>query len=456
MILMTSRNGGRAVGAGMKVETTGQPSDLESVGQGGADQPSDDDPSSPAVRALRDGAVPESDMEIASKDTQPAIPVVAPRRISSRIGGEEERVPIEQGIGLARRDFLSLSTHAAVMQAQVDITIELAARTPRASVLFGPSASSMALEHELRDMLGLEHVLLSPSESAACTGALTGLVRPSDHVVIDGRARAVLLQGALGATQNVVRYEHRSIGSVEETLSKIRARDIEHQILVVTEGLFSIDSDRAPLSELREVCREHDAVLLVDVSHDLGALGPGGTGVIGLEEQLGSVDLVVGGLGNTFVAQGGFFAARSSRLRDSVHYYAGAQAFSGIRPIDAAIALQALRIARAREGDALRARLSAGARVLRNELAARGVPAVGEQSPIVVVRVGSEAVARLASWLAYKRGYLIDLCVYPSVPIGEATLRLFCQAGHGPAHMKEVAEAVADAIYEAHFKLKNS
>src|SRR5207244_2190884 len=137
-------------------------------------------------------------------------------------------------------------------------------------------------------------------------GAITGLIRPNDHVIVDNLAHACLQQGAHAATQNVRRHDHLDIAAVHSHLQEIRANDTKNGILVVTEGLFSMDSDTPDLQTLQALCHEYEATLLVDVAHDLGAIGPGGTGFLGIQDMLGKVDLVVGAFSKTFASNGGF------------------------------------------------------------------------------------------------------------------------------------------------------
>jgi 7-keto-8-aminopelargonate synthetase-like enzyme len=107
---------------------------------------------------------------------------------------------------------------------------------------------------------------------------VTALVRPDDHIVMDRLAHASLQTGAAAATRNIKRVEHLSVESLRRALIEIRANDTSNGILVITEGLFSMDSDSPDLRAMQAVCREYQATLFVDVAHDFGSLGPGGTG----------------------------------------------------------------------------------------------------------------------------------------------------------------------------------
>src|SRR4029079_3925482 len=111
---------------------------------------------------------------------------------------------------------------------------------------------------------------------AAGFGAVKGLGRGADHIVIDSLAHAFLQEGAAASTKNIYPRRHIEVDECRHWLSEIRAKDKENGILVVTESLFSMDSDTPNIAAMQEVCREYDATLMVDVAHDLGCLGEDG------------------------------------------------------------------------------------------------------------------------------------------------------------------------------------
>jgi len=134
------------------------------------------------------------------------------------------------------------------------------------------------------------------------------LVRPTDHVVLDRLSHACLMEGAKAATDQVHVFEHLSGDDLERTLARIRASDPTGGILVVTESLFSMDSDTPDLRHAVRAARAAGALLMVDCAHDLGAIGPDGTGHLGLQGVLGEVDVVMGSFSKTFASNGGFVA----------------------------------------------------------------------------------------------------------------------------------------------------
>src|SRR5262249_42832627 len=128
-----------------------------------------------------------------------------------------------------------------------------------APILQGNSTVSVRLQTALAELIGLPHVLLFPTGWAAGYGVITGLIRPKDHVVLDQYAHNCCVQGAMAATQNVHRVRHLSTDAFVRQLRRIRTTDTENAILVVTEGIFSMDGDSPDLVALQTACREYDA-----------------------------------------------------------------------------------------------------------------------------------------------------------------------------------------------------
>ncbi|MCB0237377.1 MAG: pyridoxal phosphate-dependent aminotransferase family protein, partial [Anaerolineae bacterium] len=227
------------------------------------------------------------------------------------------------------------------------------------------------------------------------------------------------------ATKNVHRTEHLCVESIEEHLRRIRSEDDRNMILVVTEGLFSMDADMPDIAAIQEICRRYQAVLLVDIAHDFGAMGPGGTGALGLQNMLGKVDLVMGSFSKTFASNGGFVAVKSPAIKQYLKFYGGPHIFSNaLSPVQCAVVSSALEIVRSSEGDARREQLIRVAQGLRKALAGRSISCLGMPSPITPVVIGEERVAAVTAKIIAERGVLTNLVEYPAVPLGQARLRM--------------------------------
>jgi glycine C-acetyltransferase len=363
---------------------------------------------------------------------------------------QPERGEPRTGLNFASQDYLSLSTHPVVVDAATRAIHDHGLHSAGSPMLSGNTRPSLGLEDALAEHLATPHVALFPTGWGAGFGAITSLVRPNDHVVLDMLSHACLRQGAAAATRDVQFFRHLDNDQVRSQLKQIRENDAENGIMVVTEGLFSMDSDVPALRELQELCHEFGATLLVDVAHDLGQLGPRGTGSIGVQQLLGEIDLIVGAFSKTLCTNGGFVAAKSPAVRQHVKVYGGPHIFSNaLSPMQAAVATTALGIARSLEGDTLRNRLRENVALLRDTLTESGIPCLGEPSAVVPVSVGGNIVALLASRLLSDRRVYANLVEYPAVARDDTRFRMQVMADHEPGQIREAALAVTESIEKA-------
>lgn len=370
---------------------------------------------------------------------------------------QDEAGTVARGINFASQDYLSLASHPAISEAATKALRDFGPHSAGSAVLLGNTKLSLLVENAVADLLKTEHVVLFPTGWGAAFGAITALVQPDDHIVIDQFAHASLRQGAAAATSNVSINRHLDVDDVRETLKAIRTSDTQNAILVITESLFSMDSDMPDLARLQSVCHEYDGTLLVDVAHDLGAMGPGGTGCIGVQDMLGKVDLVMGAFSKSFASNGGFLATASRAAKRHVQLFGGPHMFSNaLSPIQAAVVLDCIRIVRSDEGGALRADLLLNAEVLRDLLASHGLPCLGATSPIVPVLIGSEKVSRLVGNLLFKQSVFVNQVEFPGVPISASRLRLQLMANHNVQQVKRAAQVISSTVTQARNALQAS
>lgn len=355
------------------------------------------------------------------------------------------------GLNFSSQDYLSLATHPSVLEAAHRAIREFGLHSAGSAMLTGNSRPSLKLEAALAEAMRVSDVALFPTGWGAGFGTIVGLVRRDDHILLDELSHACLQQGANAATTNVTRFPHLSIEAVHDHLVRIRSHDTKNAILVVTEGLFSMDSDTPDLQALQALCREFGATLLVDVAHDFGSMGPSGGGMIEAQGLLGDIDLVVGAFSKTFGTNGGFLAVNSPAVRQYVKVYGGPHIFSnGISPVQCAVVLEALRIVRSDEGDELRASLLRAAGALRGALGEQNLRCVGDPSPVVPVLTGvNDKVGRIASKLLFEKDVFANFVEYPAVPIHGSRFRMQVMATHTEEMARTAAGRVRAAIEEA-------
>lgn len=354
------------------------------------------------------------------------------------------------GLNFATQDYLGLSSDPEIKAVAKSVIDEYGVHSAGSSALAGNTRYSLRLEETISRFLQLDHTVLYPTGWAAGYGVIKGLVRPADHVVMDGLSHACLQEGAYSATPNVYLHGHLNLVSVRRHLKRIRDKDTTNGILVVTESLFSMDSDTPDLKALQDLCREYGATLLVDVAHDLGAMGPGGRGLIGEQGMLGQLDIVMGSFSKTFGSNGGFVACNSAAVKQYLKYYGSSATFSNaMSPVQAATVTKAFEIVQSDKGQQLRSVLMERIVQLRSALAAEGLQTMGDPSPIVPVRVGDEALARLVSRRLPALEVIANLVEYPAVAKGDARLRLQMMPTHSPDDVVAVAARLREAIDQA-------
>lgn len=360
-----------------------------------------------------------------------------------------------RGVNFASQDYLSMNAHPAILETAIQTMRDYGVHSAGSPALVGNTSLSIALERKIGDFLGYDHVALFPTGWAAGFGVIKGLVRASDHIVMDALSHACLQEGAQAATRNIHLFRHNRVDQLRAKLANIRAKDSENGILVVTESLFSMDSDVPDIRAMQDAAHEYGATLMVDVAHDLGNLGPTGRGFIEAQGMLGQVDVVMGSFSKTFASNGGFVAARGRAVKEYMRYYSSPNTFSNaLSPAQSAIVGKAFDIIRSEEGARLRAKLMDNILTLRRLLAGCGLETYGEPSAIVCVKMGSEALARLVSRRLPALGMLANLVEFPAVPKGQARFRLQVMANHTQHDIVDAVHRLSTAVADAADDLK--
>jgi glycine C-acetyltransferase len=351
-----------------------------------------------------------------------------------------------RGVNFASGDYLALASHPAIKEAARAAIDAFGVHTAGAAAQFGATPQSVLLERRIADFLDAPEAILFPSGWAAGFGAIKALVRATDHVVMDVLAHPCLQEGAAAATRNIYLFRHNQVDECREWLEKIRSRDAENGIMVVTESLFSLDSEVADLGALQALCDEFNATLLVNAAHDLGAMGPGGRGVIGEQDMLGAVDLVMGSFAKSFASNGGFVACRNREVKEYLRFFASPCAHSSaLSPIQASTITTAFDIIESPEGESLRQALAGNIERLRGKLVEAGLEIMGAPSPIVCVKMGDEGLARLVARRLPEAGLIADLVEFPAAPKDQARLRLQVMSSHTEDNLSHAAATLKAA-----------
>jgi 7-keto-8-aminopelargonate synthetase-like enzyme len=358
-------------------------------------------------------------------------------------GAHRDGTPF-RGHNFASQDYLSLASHPALKKAAIEAIETYGLHSAGSAALMGNTALSVALEQRLASFLGYDDVVVFPIGWAAGYGSVKTLVKPHDHVVIDILAHACLQEAARDATDNVHVHSHMNVKAVESRLARIRREDETCGILVVTETLFSMDSDFPDIAALQAVCHQYNATLLVDCAHDLGALGATGRGKLEDHDLVGKVDILVGAFSKSFASMGGFVATNNKGFRFGLRGQCGPSTFTNaMSPVQAATILAAIDIVEGEEGKARRERLMHNSLRLRAGLEEAGFEVLGKPSAVVPMLIGDVLLARLMTRYAVDFGGVVNLVEHPAVARNACRWRLQVMADHTDEQidaMVEIAE----------------
>lgn len=345
-------------------------------------------------------------------------------------------------INAASNNTLGLANHPRIRQAIATALEYWGVGSGASRQVCGDMRIHAELEAALAAMKKTESALLFPTGYMANVGVITALVGKGDTIIADRLAHASLLDGAHLSGARLRTFKHND----PEHLHSMLQKEKQGRVLVLTESIFSMDGDLAPLQEIISRCEAAGAVLVVDEAHATGVLGVNGAGALELLGLEGRVPVIIGTLSKALGGMGGFVAG-STTLTTFLRQKARSAIYTtGPSPLLAAAALEAIRIIHD-EPDA-RQRACQHAKTLYRLLEqarARLHPATFATPPaahILPVVVGSnEAALRCASVL-YNRGILAPAIRPPTVPAGTARIRISCMATHTDEDIQQIAEAL--------------
>jgi 8-amino-7-oxononanoate synthase len=333
-------------------------------------------------------------------------------------------------------DYLNLTHHPKVKAAAVAAIGEYGAGAGASRLVTGNHPLFTELETRLARLKQTEAACIFGSGYLANAGIIPAIVGEGDLLLIDELSHSCLWAGSQLSRANVQTFRHNDLGHVEELLKSHRAK--HKHALIVTDGVFSMDGDLAPLAELGLLAQAHDAWLMSDDAHGLGVIA-NGKGSVFANGAKAHVDLQMGTLSKSLGSYGGYLCA-SQAVIDLIKTRARTLVYStGLPPASIAAAIAALDII---ENDPeLTARPLANAqaftRVLNLPLAT---------SPIVPIVIGAESAALEAQHILEREGFIVTAIRPPTVPAGTARLRLAFTAGHAPADIERLAAIIRTRI----------
>jgi 8-amino-7-oxononanoate synthase len=347
-------------------------------------------------------------------------------------------------IMLGSNNYLGLTGDERVMQGARDALERYGTGLTGSRFLNGTIDLHLQLESELADWMGTEEAIVFTTGHQANVGTLGTLLAPGDTVIADSGDHASILDGCLLSRAKLRPFRHGRLDKLEKMLERADADG--GGVLVVVDGVFSMEGDVADLPRIVELCRAHGARLMVDEAHGAGVLGARGAGaseLLGVERD---VDLRMGTFSKSLASCGGFIAG-THEVIDYLRVSSRAFMFTAAAvPAAVGAALAALRVIRSDEGPPLFARVLENAAYLSDGLTALGYRVVEDEhtTTIVPVVVGDDWKAVLLWRALYDAGVYVNVALHPAVPPAGALLRTSVMATHDRATLDRALAAFAD------------
>lgn len=347
-----------------------------------------------------------------------------------------------EAVNFASNDYLGLARHPKVTGAFEEGIGMFGAGSMASRLVTGTRGVHLALEEKLAGLKGTEAALSFSSGYAASVGLVPVIAGKGDVVILDKLSHASLIDGARLSGARVMTFLHNDPSSLERKLSAVRRNFPEAEVLVVTESVFSMDGDKAPLRELVEVKERYGARLLVDEAHGFGVMGPRGAGLAAELGVSGRIDFQMGTLSKAVGLSGGYVACRREWADMFINGSRSLIYSTAPPPALAYAAMAALDLIEGPEGDGMRRHLNRLIRILSD---ATGLDGEGH-SPVFPLVIGESAKAVAVSAALGKKGFLVPAIRYPTVPDGTARLRVTLTAAHSEEQVRAFAAVLKDVL----------
>ncbi|MHB8381899.1 MAG: 8-amino-7-oxononanoate synthase [Candidatus Binataceae bacterium] len=341
---------------------------------------------------------------------------------------------------LSSNNYLGLAAHPALRSAAIETIGNYGVGAGASRLVAGTLAPVSELERDIANLKGVEAALVFGAGYLANLGAITALAGPGDVILSDELNHASLIDGSRLSRAEIMIYRHRDIDHLAALLAEVSGA---RRRLIVTDSVFSMDGDFAPLAKIVQLARTHRAAVMIDEAHGVGVVGPRGAGLaahLGLERE---IDIHVGTLSKALGSYGAYVAG-SRTLIDYLLNRSRSFIFStGLPPALAAAASAAIRMMR--ESPGIIARLWDNAAYLRERLEGAGFRLGATESPILPVMIGESGAAIAMASALYERGVYVSAIRPPTVAPGTARLRVTPTAAHSRADLEEAAAAFISA-----------
>jgi glycine C-acetyltransferase len=345
-------------------------------------------------------------------------------------------------INLASNNYLGLTTHKALRKAALEAVRKYGAGAGAVRTIAGTMKVHMELEEQIARFKNVEACVVFQSGFTANAGTVAAVLGKEDLIVSDELNHASIIDGARLSKATIKVFQHKDFKDCERILQETAAWP-GHK-LIITDGVFSMDGDIAPLPQLCDLAEKYNCIMMVDDAHASGVLGRGGRGSIDHFSCHGRVHIQVGTLSKAIGAMGGYVCG-SRDLIDFLYLRARPFLFSTSHPPATAAACQAaFTLLDSPEGEKLVKKLWANTKYFKRELKRRGFTFAASETPIIPIHVGDAAKAFEFSRKLFDAGVFAPAVGFPTVAEGKARLRAIVSAAHKREHLLRAADILAE------------
>lgn len=336
-------------------------------------------------------------------------------------------------------NYLGLAEHPVLAQAAANVALRYGTSSASSRLVSGSHLLNDLLEKKVADWKGTEASLVFNSGYAANTGIIAALAGKGDVIFSDRLNHASILDGARLSGARLIRYPHNDMDALKRLLGQHQTDGLR---LIVTDGVFSMDGDIAPLNALADLSEQFQALLMVDDAHGGGVLGQQGKGSAELCGVVARIPILMGTFGKALGSYGAYVAC-SQLMREYLINKARSLIFStSLPPAVLAASSAAVDLIRSPEGDLLRLKATENSLLLRNLLQQSGFSVPDGSTPIIPLLVGSAETTIRFSTRLLEQGVFVQGIRPPTVPSGTSRLRCTVMASHTPEQIRQAAEAI--------------
>ncbi len=339
-------------------------------------------------------------------------------------------------INLASNNYLGLANHPKLVEAAIDATRKYGAGSGAVRTIAGTMTLHLELERRIAGFKNVEAAVVFQSGFTANAGTVSAILGPEDTIVSDELNHASIIDGCRLSKAKIRIFPHRDAAAAERILAELDGTP--GRKLLITDGVFSMDGDIAPLPELVEIAERHGAIMMVDDAHASGVLGRSGRGTIDHFNLHGRVDIQVGTLSKAIGCLGGYICG-SRDLIEFLYHRGRPFLFSTSHPPAVAAACLAAFELLEQEPERIE-RLWANTRYFKENLRREGFDTGVSETPITPIMVGDAALAHAFSQALFDEGLMATGIGYPTVPKGKARIRTIVTAAHTREHLDRALE----------------